>query len=251
MNLYHYDDSFFEYQQCGSLASARAIVPLLLRHFRPRNVLDVGCGAGAWVRAYNEAGVADAFGVDAGYVQPRQLLFAPARFCAADVGAPFRVGDFDLVQCLEVGEHLDESASDTLVDNLVSHAPVVVFSAAPPGQGGEHHVNERPYEFWRGLFARRGFGPFDFVRPRIAHRVDVEPWYRYNLLVFVRGDRIAGLDPAVAAAHVPAGTPVPDVAPWTWRMRRRALAMLPPSTVSAIATAKHRVFLAAHSGGRR
>jgi hypothetical protein len=34
---------------------------------------------------------------------------------------------------------------------------MVLFSAAPPGQGGEHHVNERTYEFWRGLFARHGY----------------------------------------------------------------------------------------------
>jgi SAM-dependent methyltransferase len=251
MDLYRYGHRFFHYQQVGSLASARAIVPLLLSHLRPHSVLDVGCGAGAWVRAWLDAGCSQAFGVDAGYVRPQQLLFPPSRFQALDVSAPFSAGrGFDLVQCLEVGEHLEPAASETLVDNLVAHAPAVLFSAAPPGQGGEHHVNERPYGFWRELFARRGFELFDFVRPRIVHRADVEPWYRYNTLLYVRADQVGRLQAAVAATLVPRGLPVPDFAPWSWRMRCRALAALPPSAVTAIASAKHRLFLAAHAGAR-
>jgi SAM-dependent methyltransferase len=251
MNLYAYRERFFDYQQVGSLASARAVVPLLLAHLKPRSVLDVGCGAGAWVRAWLDAGCANVVGVDGSYVQPQQLLFAPSRFQAVDVSAPFDAGrGFDLVQCLEVGEHLDPSASETLVRNLVAHAPVVLFSAAPPGQGGEHHVNERPYEYWRELFARHDFELFDFVRQRIAQCADVEPWYRYNILLFVRGDHIGALEPAVADTHVVRGVPVADVAPWTWRMRRRALAVLPPAAVTALAGAKHRLFLASHAGAR-
>ena len=249
MDLYLYRQHFFDYQRVGSLASARVIVPLVLAHLKPRSVLDVGCGAGAWVRAWLDAGCAHVFGVDASYVRPQQLLFPSSRFRAVDVSAPFDAGrSFDLVQCLEVGEHLAPDASETLVDNLVAHAPAVLFSAAPPGQGGEHHVNERPYAFWRELFARRSFELFDFVRPRIAHRPDVEPWYRYNTLLFVRSDRMQELPASVAVTHVPRERPVPDLAPWRWRMRCRALAVLPPSAVTAMATAKHRLFLAAHAG---
>ena len=120
-----------------------------------------------------------------------QLLFDASRFRPTDVASSFRLGrTFDLVQCLEVAEHLDPSASETLVDNLVAHAPIVVFSAAPPGQGGENHINERPYEFWRDLFEKRGYSLFDFLRPQIRLRLDVEHWYRYNMLVFVRHDAV-------------------------------------------------------------
>jgi SAM-dependent methyltransferase len=251
MNLHRYAPSFFDYQQVGSLVSARAVVPLLLRHLKPRSVLDVGCGAGAWVRAWLDAGAPEVWGVDADYVRPQQLLFAPSRFRAVNVAAPFDVGRaFDLVQCLEVAEHLDPAASETLVENLVMHAPIVLFSAAPPGQGGEHHVNERPYGYWRGLFARHGFELFDFVRPLIAHRADVEPWYRYNILLFARADLGGELDAAIAATHVPATRPVPDNAPFAWRMRRRALSWLPVPAVSALASAKHHMFLASHPGQR-
>jgi hypothetical protein len=213
-------------------------------------VLDVGCGAGAWVRAYLEAGMADIVGVDGSYVVPSQLMFPAFRFRPVDVAQSFQLGRrFDLAQCLEVAEHLDPQASETLVDNLAAHAPMVLFSAAPPGQGGEHHVNERPYEFWQGLFEQRGLRLFDFVRQRILYRPDVEPWYRYNVMLFVHDEAIEGLPASVRATRVQ-GRPAPDLAPLSWRTRRRLLAMLPPSAVTTLAIAKHRAVLNRRVGAR-
>jgi SAM-dependent methyltransferase len=244
MIAYRYDHKFFAYQQIGSLRSARAVAPTLLRHLRPASVLDVGCGAGAWVAAYAEAGASDVTGVDGPYLRSDQLLFDHSNFRAVDVSSPFRLGRcYDLVQCLEVAEHLPPAASETLVDNLVAHAPMVVFSAAPPGQGGENHVNERPYEYWRNLFAARGYPLFDFIRPRI-HRWDcVECWYRYNMLLFVHEDAVARLSACVASTRLHAPTPVRDLAPRTWRARRAALSLLPPTTVTWLASMKHQLVL--------
>jgi SAM-dependent methyltransferase len=248
MGLYEYRSDFFNYQQIGALTSARAVAPLLLRHLKSRSVLDVGCGAGAWVRAYLEAGLGDVVGVDGSYVQPSQLMFSPARFRPIDVARPFQLGRrFDLAQCLEVAEHLDPQASETIVDNLTAHASMVLFSAAPPGQGGEHHINERPYEFWQELFERRGYRVFDFVREHILYRPDVEPWYRYNVMLFVHDDAIASLPACVRDTRVQ-GHAFADVAPLAWRARRRLLAMLPPGAVTALAMAKHRAVLSRRAG---
>ena len=127
--------------------------------------------------AYTESGASEVIGVDGDYLLPGQLLFDASRFRPVDVARSFRLErTFDLAQCLEVAEHLDPAASETLVDNLVAHAPIVVFSAAPPGQGGENHLNERPYEFWRDLFAARDYQLFDFLRPQIRNRPEVEAW---------------------------------------------------------------------------
>lgn len=252
MSLYQYGNDFFAYQQFGSLASARTVVPIVLSKLKPLSILDVGCGAGAWVAAYDEAGASHVAGVDGAYVRPEQLLFDAARFQVADVASSFRLGrTFDLVQCLEVAEHVPPTASETLVDNLVAHAPVVLFSAAPPGQGGENHINERPYAYWRDLFEQRGYALFDFLRPRIRFHVQVERWYRYNLLVFVRHDAIESLEPAVAATRVDARAAVPDVAPVGWRMRRRMLSVLPPSVVTRMAGVKHKLVLRRRAAGTR
>ena len=40
-----------------------------------------------------------------------------------------------------------------LLREQTRHSDIVLFSAAPPGQGGHGHVNERSYEYWRGEFA--------------------------------------------------------------------------------------------------
>ena len=48
----------------GSLESARVVVPLLVEATSPRSVVDVGCGIGSWLAAFQEAGVEDVLGVD-------------------------------------------------------------------------------------------------------------------------------------------------------------------------------------------
>jgi SAM-dependent methyltransferase len=63
---------------------------------------------------------------------------------------------FDLAFCLEVAEHLSPDLGDRLVDFLALRAPVVVFTAAPPGQGGIGHVNEQQKAYWIARFERRG-----------------------------------------------------------------------------------------------
>ena len=177
----------------GFMASARSVAPVVMRQLRPLTILDVGCGAGAWVRAYEECGAVYVVGVDADCPPADQLLFNPSRFHTIDVAGVFRIGrEFDLVQCLEVAEHVDPAASEALLDNLVAHAPLVLFSAAPPGQGGVNNVNERPYEFWRDGFQARGYALFDFLRPQLRFRRGVEHWYRYNMFLFAREDAVAG-----------------------------------------------------------
>jgi hypothetical protein len=90
-----------------------------------------------------------------------------------------------------VAEHIRESASEIFVESITRHTRAyVLFSAAPPGQGGEHHINEQPEEFWRKKFEERGFVTVDAVRPSIATDKKIPYWYRYNSLLFVRRDRL-------------------------------------------------------------
>lgn len=240
--LYKYGQTFFDYQQVGSLASARAVAPTVLSSLAPNSVLDVGCGAGAWLAAYREAGICDVQGIDAGYLDPDQLLFDRSLFRAVDVSRAFDLGrTFSLVQCLEVAEHLPPPSSRTLVGNLTRHGDVVLFSAATPGQGGENHVNERSYEHWRQLFSERGYVVLDPFRPQLAGRPDVECWYRYNLLLFVREGALGCLPANVRATRVPRHEPVPEFAPAKYRLRKWVLSGLPPAAVTRLARAKHRL----------
>ena len=238
--MHTYDTLFFNYIQAGSSRSARTVLPLVLAGLPVQSILDVGCGAGAWLREYLALGVNDALGVDGDYVQPEQLLIPGERFLARNLAQAFDLGRrFDLVQCLEVAEHLPAAHAGTLVDNLTRHGDCILFSAAVPGQGGEYHINEQPYDYWRDLFAARGYRLFDGLRPQLRERREVESWYRYNLLLFIQDRHIPRLPPAIAATRIADTAPVPDLAPLSDRLRRAILRRLPPILLTGLAVIKH------------
>src|SRR5262249_21733994 len=146
-----------------------------------------------------QAGAERILGLDGAYVDQERLLVPRANFRVADLSQPFDVGErFDLVQSLEVAEHLLPSVSTTFVESLTRHGDLVLFSAAVPGQGGEHHINERPLEFWRGLFRQHGYACFDPIRPAVQRKADVQPWYRYNTLLYANPAGRARLPQALA-----------------------------------------------------
>lgn len=236
-----YSALFYRYQREGSARSAGAVLPHLLQALAVRSVLDVGCGAGAWLSVLQRLGVADVLGIDGDYVDRSLLMIAPERFLPADITQPFNLGRrFDLVQCLEVAEHVSHSRSDALVDNLVRHGSLVLFSAAVPGQGGEDHINEQRSEYWRDKFAQRGYRLFDFLRSKVLDDAAVEPWYRYNLMLFVHDSAVAALPPGVAAARVADAAAIKDFSPWRYRLRKAFLRPLPVSVVTMLARWKHR-----------
>lgn len=233
-----YTDTFFSYIEQGSFRSAREVAPILVEALSPSNLLDVGCGRGAWAKVWGEAGVANVYGVDGEYIDTTKLHIDPDYFIKRDLANPFDLDRrFDLVTTLEVAEHLPRDASAGFVESLVRHSDQVLFSAATPGQGGERHINERPLEFWRALFADHGYVPFDFVRPRISNDARIEPWYRYNTILYVRSSAIAALPGAVRDAEVPDDVTLPDRSPVTWRLRRAIVRLLPRPIVDWIAVA--------------
>ena len=242
--MYRYDELFFTYIQTGSVRSARRVVHVLASMLNPRSVADIGCGRGAWLKVWLESGTSDVLGVDGPYVPQEGLLVTSALFRSADLRSPIDLGRrFDLVTSFEVGEHLPLAASEAFVESLCRHAPIVAFSAAVPGQGGEQHVNEQPYEFWRDLFAKRGYRLFDCIRPLIAQSRDVEPWYRYNALLFVSDTAIARLPTMAQATRIADGAAVPDVSPPLFRFRKRLLLHAPVWLVDRLAIIKHRLIV--------
>jgi hypothetical protein len=61
----------------------------------------------------------------------------PSPFEAADLLRPFdRTLRFDPVVCLEVAGHLPFPWSENLIESLALYGDIILFSAAPPGQGG-------------------------------------------------------------------------------------------------------------------
>lgn len=247
---YSYDETFYKYIQTGAVRSAQIVVPLALASLKVESVLDVGCGAGAWLSLSSANGVENCIGVDGDYVTASSLLIPSASFIPRDISQPFDLERrFDLVQCLEVGEHIEHGASRTLVANLLRHGDFVLFSAAVPGQGGENHINEQTYEFWRGLFAECGYEPFDFLRPLLRGSA-AESWYRFNSILYVAKSAQAHLPMAVQATKVLQGERIKHVSGMLYRIRTSVLSALPVSWLSRLAILKHRSLLLARAVSR-
>lgn len=238
--VYKYDAAFYRYINEGARASAEVLVPALLGVLsRPvDSVLDVGCGAGAWLSVWKSRG-ARVTGLDGSYVDPAGLLIDAAEFTAADLSQPVELRrSFDLVQSLEVAEHLPGCAAATFVESLCRHAPLVLFSAAPPGQGGENHINEQPYAYWRELFRQRGYHMYDPVRAALAGCRSVKPWYRYNTFLYASERCPPALLKRLAPYRVDELSAPADVSPPLYRLRKRLIRLLPPAAATWLAVLK-------------
>jgi len=180
-----YAREFFVTEMEGSQRSAELVAPVCMELLEPTSVVDVGCGVGTWLAAFRDAGVETTTGFDGDYVD-RDLLQIPLdSFVPIDLEERLSHGRrYDLAICLEVAEHLSPERGPSLIDDLTSLAPAVLFSAAVPFQGGTDHRNERWQDYWAGLFAERGFQLCDCIRPRIWGDSRVDPWYSQNALVY-------------------------------------------------------------------
>jgi SAM-dependent methyltransferase len=181
--------------------SASVIVPQILKLTGAQSVVDVGCGVGAWLAEYRRHGVETLLGIDGAYVDRSALLMEAGQFLAHDLRRPLQIGrTFDLCQCLEVAEHLPADSADGLVEFLTQLAPIVFFSAAVPGQGGTHHVNEQWPNYWCERFAARGYQLVDALRHQIWNDSRVDFWYAQNAVLFV-DDRALAANERLQEAH--------------------------------------------------
>lgn len=226
---YIYNDDFMRYAATSSAYSAKVITSILSDQISVKSVLDVGCARGTWLCAWDRMGITDVHGVDGGYVDRQMLEIPESKFSAVNLGTPFDLGrQFDLVQSLEVGEHIETDVSDIFADNLARHARrYILFSAAPPGQGGEFHINEQPYEFWRKKIEERGFATADAIRPLILKDRKISYWYRYNTLLFIRRDLLAGIGESLEHKVLQASEQIKDVSPLLFRVRKAIVRSLP------------------------
>jgi SAM-dependent methyltransferase len=223
-----YDRYFFEGIAHGPLRSARETLQYVNAALHPRSVVDVGCGVGGWLKAWTELGVEDVWGIDGDYV-PRDTLLIPAdRFQPMDLTRPGPAPRrFDLVESLEVAEHLPASAAEGFVALLCSLAPVVLFSAAIPGQGGHHHINEQWPEYWAELFQKNGFVVVDTLRDCVWDNPHIDHWYRQNALLFVEAENRDAIDKLTRMSAGLAQKPLSRIHPYSWHRAKNGPQRLP------------------------
>lgn len=230
-----YSHEFFSYTDRLAIRSAEAVLPVVRAVEPAQSVADFGCGHGGWLAVWKRLGVAEVVGIDGEYVNSDDLLINEGEFVRHDLTKPLDLGRrFDLVQSLEVAEHLPKTAAEVFIETLTRHGDVVLFSAAAPGQGGMHHVNEQPYDYWRDLFDKRGYVMLDLIRPQIGDKREVEPWYRYNTFVFVNHSKLKSLSEQNRSRQVDSHSRVSDISPLTYRVRKALVRPLPVAVVNQL-----------------
>lgn len=196
-----YDTQWRQNRSAGAATSAEVVVRLVLDAVPARRVVDLGCGLGTWLAEFRRQGVAEVRGVDGPWIDLDALQIPADSFVVSDLGGPLLMHErYDLAVSLEVGEHLDESLARRLVASLTDLAPVVLFSAAIPGQWGTHHVNPQWPDYWAERFDERAFVAVDYLRPQIWTDDAVRSFYRQNIALYVDRNRLEAY-PALAECY--------------------------------------------------
>ncbi len=186
-----YDSNFFDNTKKFEADSAKAFVNSIVNHLSFSSVVDIGCGVGIYLAEFKKIGK-EVLGYDG----------APAAIHGSLVGDNIKLHDlslplhvdkkFDICLCMEVAEHLPESAAETLVDTLTGLSDTIIFTAATPGQGSREigHINEQPHEYWIKFFATKNFTFEKELSFSIRHELNetgVVWWIAKNFMLFKRG----------------------------------------------------------------
>ena len=234
-----YDEVFYESNRVLSEYSSTVIVSLVARMLAIESVVDFGCARGTWLNEWKRHGAKEVFGLDGEFVDQNSLVIEKSEFRACDLSRPVDLGrTFDLAESLEVAEHLPGAAAATLVESITRHSGRVLFSAAPPGQGGVGHINEQNYGYWRDLFAARGYRHFDCIRPELQSDTRIQPWYRFNTFLYVDNALVADLPESVRHTEIGKDDPVSDISPPLYKVRKAIIRNLPEPVNNGLAYIK-------------
>ena len=128
----------------------------LVDDLKIKSVLEVGCGRGFALKEFQNLGC-HTLGID-GSPTAIQNSLTPDRVRQYDFNyqkiVPSR--KYDLIYSVEFVEHVEEKFMENFLTCFDS-GKFIVMTYAAPGQGGHHHVNCQPKEYWIDIMENRGF----------------------------------------------------------------------------------------------
>lgn len=158
----------------------RALCDAIIATFPVSTAIDIGCGKGDYVKAIREAGIS-CQGFDG---SPRTPEFSDGMCGVKDFSEPQDIGMFDLVVCLEVGEHIPAKYEQVFIDNICRVSrEYICLSWAIVGQGGTGHVNCRNNGYVINEMRNRGF-VIDWEHTEYLREKSTLPWFRNTIMVF-------------------------------------------------------------------
>jgi len=134
------------------------IADQIIRALHPRRVLDAGCAMGFLVEAFWDRGVY-CEGIDVSEYAISKVRGDVKDYCSVGSITDPIAGNFDLITCIEVLEHLRPEAVRSAVANLCAAADVILFSSTPSDLDEPTHYTVRPPIYWLQLFSEFDFWP--------------------------------------------------------------------------------------------
>jgi hypothetical protein len=185
-----YNDNFY-LDNRTRIKSAEEFLSHLFKYYKPKSLVDVGCGRGAWLKVAQNLGVNNLLGIDGKWNKEKLILKntkkSKVKFIYKNLNHFFKAEKkYDLAICLEVAEHLNSSSAVNLVKSIINLSNAIVFGAAYNMQGGVMHINEREHSYWGKLFLNNNFIVFDIFRPNLWKRNNISFWYRQNTFLFIK-----------------------------------------------------------------
>lgn len=187
-----YNEKFYKSIVSGSLRSAEIVLKTVFEVLPKINsAVDFGCGTGTWLSVLTKLGVNEIKGFDGSWAK-NELLIPQECFTAVNFDKEIIKVEkkYDLAISLEVAEHIPEQMARTFVKTITNASDIVLFSAAIPYQGGTNHINEQWQNYWRTIFVECGYVGTDFIRSTILNAQDVEMWYKQNIVLYVRKEKM-------------------------------------------------------------
>ncbi|HWB59154.1 MAG TPA: methyltransferase domain-containing protein [Chthoniobacteraceae bacterium] len=185
-----YDDEYYQGYEAANGNAHDLFAKTVGAEFRPETVVDVGCGNGAISAAFLRYGCREAHAFDGSAAaieaaRKRGLTNVTQLDLISTKEIPVAG---DLTVCCEVAEHLPEKYAAHLCELLSKPSPILVFTAAPPGQGGHLHVNLQPQSWWIDLMKKYGMNHDEeaVLRVRAAYGGKMIRDYDANLMIFRR-----------------------------------------------------------------
>lgn len=235
-----YDQKFYESISSDSKEAAHHIIPILKKLIPISSVVDIGCAGGDWLKACLDFGIEDICGLDSYSQIPESLKISSRYIINQNLNESFQLEKkYSLSICLELAEHLQPDSSSRFISDLCATSDFILFSAAPPGQGGVSHSNEKDLEYWRSEFLKHEFTAFDPIRPQIMNVKTIAPWYRYNTLLYIRKSAISVAPAELKITQVSEREKIKIFDSYPWRIRKLILRRLPVFFVGQMASLKH------------
>ena len=183
-----YDKNFYSSRHNETEYAAERIIAILYQVFpQLQKVIDVGCGVGTFLRAAKKHGALQIKGLDGDWVHRSALVIPQSDFQSVNLQQLPLIGEnYDLTISLEVAEHLPKEMAAPFINWLCKLSPIILFSAAVPGQGGIGHHNEKWQSYWANLFEQNGFLPCEVIRPEIWNDEKIHFWYKQNTILYVK-----------------------------------------------------------------